>query len=99
MLTSRAKISVGVFSLGVHRLTCRCEHTNQLGSLGFNELVIAGCVLHTSLSHGSLLLTDWEKPVMTHQEPDAELTEEPLVVLIILFVVKFDVVQRVVGRG
>lgn len=37
--------------------------------------------------------------MITHQEPDAELTEEPLVMLIILLVVKFDVVQRVVGRG
>lgn len=37
--------------------------------------------------------------MITHQEPDAELTEEPLVMLIILLVVKFDVVQRVVGCG
>lgn len=36
---------------------------------------------------------------ITHQEPDAELTEEPLVMLIILLVVKLDVVQGVVGRG
>lgn len=28
MLTSRARLSVGVFSLGVHRLTCRCEQRN-----------------------------------------------------------------------
>lgn len=33
----------------------------------------------------------------THQEPDAKLTEEALVVLVVLLVVKLDVVQRVVG--
>ncbi|TNN84171.1 hypothetical protein EYF80_005498 [Liparis tanakae] len=32
-------------------------------------------------------------------EPDAELTEEPLVVLVVLLVVELDVVQRVVGGG
>lgn len=37
--------------------------------------------------------------MITNQEPDAELAEEPLVMLIILLVVKFNVVQRVVGRG
>lgn len=35
--------------------------------------------------------------MVTHQEPDAELTEEPLVVLVVLLVIKLDVVQRVVG--
>lgn len=38
-----------------------------------------------------------EKPTITHQEPDAELTEKPLVMLIVLLVIKLDVVQRVVG--
>lgn len=33
----------------------------------------------------------------THQEPDAKLTEEPLVVLVVLFVVEVDVVKGVVG--
>lgn len=37
--------------------------------------------------------------MITHQEPDAELTEEPLVVLVVLLVVKLDVVQGVVGGG
>lgn len=35
----------------------------------------------------------------THQEPDAELAEEPLVMLVVLLVVKLDVVQGVVGGG
>lgn len=38
-----------------------------------------------------------KQPAKTHQEPDAKLTEEALVVLVILLVVKVDVVQRVVG--
>lgn len=35
----------------------------------------------------------------THQEPDAKLTEEPLVMLVVLLVIKLDVVQRVVRGG
>lgn len=35
--------------------------------------------------------------MITHQEPDAKLAEEPLVVLVVLLVVKLNVVQRVVG--
>ena len=35
--------------------------------------------------------------MITHQEPDAKLTEEPLVMLVILLVVKLNIVQRVVG--
>lgn len=37
--------------------------------------------------------------MITHQEPDAKLTEEALVVLVVLLVIKFDVVQGVVGGG
>ncbi len=37
--------------------------------------------------------------MITHQEPDAKLTEEPLVVLVVLLVIELDVVQRVVGGG
>lgn len=37
--------------------------------------------------------------MITHQEPDAKLTEEPLVVLVVLLVIKLDVVQGVVGGG
>lgn len=36
--------------------------------------------------------------MITHQEPDAKLTEQTLVVLVVLLVVKLDVVQRMV-RG
>lgn len=35
--------------------------------------------------------------MITHQEPDAKLTEEPLVMLVVLFVIKLDIVKRVVG--
>lgn len=34
---------------------------------------------------------------ITHQKPDAKLTEEALVVLVVLLVIELDVVQRVVG--
>lgn len=37
--------------------------------------------------------------MITHQEPDAKLTEEPLVMLVVLLVIKLDVVKRVVGGG
>ena len=37
--------------------------------------------------------------MITHQEPDAELTEEALVVLVVLLVIELDVVQGVVGGG
>lgn len=66
----------------------------------FSELVIWGRALHTSLSHNPPCY--WQiqrKPLITHQEPDAELAEEPLVVLVVLLVVELDVVQRVVGGG
>lgn len=33
----------------------------------------------------------------SHQEPDAELTEQSLVVLVVLFVVKLQVVQGMMG--
>lgn len=38
-------------------------------------------------------------PVITHQEPDAKLTEEPLVMLVVLLVIKLNVVEGVVGGG
>lgn len=37
--------------------------------------------------------------MITHQEPDAKLTEEALVVLVVFLVIKLDVVQGVVGGG
>lgn len=41
---------------------------------------------------------DSQRPFFTtHQKPDAKLTEEALVVLVILLVVKLNVVQGVVG--
>lgn len=39
---------------------------------------------------------EWVYP---YQEPDAKLTEQSLIMLVILFVVKFEVVQRMVGSG
>lgn len=35
--------------------------------------------------------------MITHQEPDAELTEEPLVMLVIFLVIKLNVIKGVVG--
>lgn len=35
--------------------------------------------------------------MITHQEPDAKLTEETLVVLVVLLVIKLNIVQGVVG--
>lgn len=35
--------------------------------------------------------------MITHQEPDAKLTEEPLVMLVVLLVIKFNIVEGVVG--
>lgn len=37
--------------------------------------------------------------MITHQEPDAKLTEEPLVMLVVLLVIKLNVVKGVVGGG
>lgn len=37
--------------------------------------------------------------MITHQEPDAKLAEEPLVMLVILLVIKLNVVEGVVGGG
>lgn len=37
--------------------------------------------------------------MITHQEPDAKLTEEPLVMLVVLLVIKLNVVEGVVGGG
>lgn len=37
--------------------------------------------------------------MITHQEPDAKLTEETLVVLVVLLVIKLNIVQGVVGGG
>lgn len=52
-------------------------------------------VLCTPFSTPLLLLT---ATGITHQEPDAKLTEETLVMLVVLLVIKLDVVKRVV-RG
>lgn len=80
MLTSRARLSVGVFSLGVHRLTCEYDQSNAYFSL-----------------QASILTGYRARSFITHQKPDAKLTEEALVVLVVLLVIKLDVVQRVVG--
>lgn len=100
MLTSRARLSVGVFSLGVHRLTCRRKRGVREVILSV-RVVIKHHLLYTTLSHHSFVIDRHreKKPVITHQEPDAKLTEEPLVVLVVLFVIKLDVVQRVVRGG
>lgn len=37
--------------------------------------------------------------MITHQEPDAKLTEKPLVMLVVLLVIEFNVVEGVVGGG
>lgn len=37
--------------------------------------------------------------MITHQEPDAKLTEEPLVMLVVLLVIKLNIVEGVVGGG
>lgn len=52
MLTSRARLSVGVFSLGVHRLTCteRGRGPNQWGERGFNRDKTARTHTRTVLS-------------------------------------------------
>lgn len=58
MLTSRARLSVGVFSLGVHRLTCTRVRAISQGTVTFNRAVITGRVLYTSLSQPSLPLIE-----------------------------------------
>lgn len=71
-----------------------------MGNPDFSRVVIGQCALYTSLSHDSFVIdTHRKKPVITHQEPDAKLTEEPLVMLVVLFVIELDVVQRVVRGG
>lgn len=37
--------------------------------------------------------------MITHQEPDAKLTEEPLIMLVVLLVIKLNIVEGVVGGG
>lgn len=54
---------------------------------------------HSLISRSPCYCQTWEKPVITHQEPDAKLTEEPLVMLVVLLVIKFNIVEGVVGGG
>lgn len=58
------------------------ERVFMLWCLKSSETCVTLCLCHTCASH---------------QEPDAELTEQPLVMLVVLFVVKLQVVQGMMG--